>query len=96
MLEEQYDRGCRNPFLYLEAWQMVTEDISLLRRLSGFWVQVFLFAGKRSLLTEELSMRLAYLSGYEKGFPEVFTWPCARLMSSSLQMIRWRQSANIL
>ena len=68
MLEEQYDRGCRNPFLYLEAWQMVTEDISLLRRLSGFWVQVFLFAGKRSLLTEELSMRLAYLSGYEKRF----------------------------
>lgn len=68
MLEEQYDRGCRNPFLYLEAWQMVTKDISLLRRLGDFWVQVFLFAGKKELLTEELSMRLAYLSGYEKQF----------------------------
>lgn len=70
LMEEQYERGSCNPLLYLEAWQMVEKDISLLRRLSGFWVQVFLFAGKRGLLTEELSMRLAYLSGYVKKFSE--------------------------
>lgn len=68
MMEEQFDRGCHSPLLYLEAWQMVEKDISLLRRLSKFWVQVFLFAGKQKILTEELSMRLAYLSGYEKKF----------------------------
>ena len=31
-------------------------------------MQVFCFAGKHGLLTEELVMRLAYLPGYEKKF----------------------------
>lgn len=68
MMEELFERGCRNPFLYLEAWEYVQKDLSLLHRLSRFWIQVFLFAGKEGLLTEELTMRLAYLSGYEKNF----------------------------
>ena len=42
--------------------------MSLLHRLSRFWAQVFLFAGREGLLTEELSMRFSYLSGYEKNF----------------------------
>ena len=67
-MEEQFERGCRSPLLYLEAWQCVCEDMSVLHRLSGFWVQVFLYAGRAGLLTEELVMRFAYLSGYEKNF----------------------------
>lgn len=68
LMEEQFERGCRSPLLYLEAWQCVCGDMSVLHRLSGFWVQVFLYAGRAGLLTEELVMRLAYLSGYEKSF----------------------------
>lgn len=68
MMEEMFDRGCRSPLLYLEAWECISKNISLLHRLDSFWIQVFLFAGKEKLLTEELSMRLAYLSGYEKIF----------------------------
>ncbi|MDC7286708.1 DUF5717 family protein [Blautia schinkii] len=68
MMEEQFERGCRSPLLYLEAWKYICKDMSLLHRLSSFWAQVFLFAGKEGLLTEELSMRFAYLSGYEKSF----------------------------
>ena len=70
MLEEQFEKGCKNPLLYLEAWNYISKDMSLLHRLSRFWVQVFLFAGKRGLLTEELTMRFAYLSGYEKTYNE--------------------------
>ena len=70
MLEEQFERGCKNPLLYLEAWEYISKDMTLLHRLSRFWVQVFLFAGKRELLTEELTMRFAYLSGYEKSYNE--------------------------
>lgn len=70
MMEEQFERGCRSPILYLEAWEYIGRDMSLLHRLSRFWVQVFLFAGKQGLLTEELVMRMAYLSGYEKNFNE--------------------------
>lgn len=66
MMEELFEKGCRSPFLYLEAWNYISKDMSLLHRLSRFWAQVFLFAGENGLLKEELVMRLAYLSGYEK------------------------------
>ncbi|MDO4273024.1 MAG: DUF5717 family protein [Eubacteriales bacterium] len=70
MMEELFERGCRSPLLYLEAWNYISRDMSLLHRLSGFWAQVFLFAGKERLFTEELVMRFAYLSGYEKNFSQ--------------------------
>lgn len=70
LMEELFERGCTSPFLYLEAWNSICADMSLLHRINGFWAQVFLFAGKEQMLTEELVMRLAYLSGYEKAFNE--------------------------
>ena len=69
-MEELCERGCKSPFLYLAAWELVRGDISLLHRLNSFWAQVFLFAARRGLLTKELTMRLAYLSGYEKQYSE--------------------------
>ena len=69
-LEEQFGKGCRSPFLYLEAWKIICKDMTLLHRLNSFWGQVFRFAARRNLLTEELVMRLAYLSGYEKDYNE--------------------------
>lgn len=68
LMEELFERGCRSPLLYLEAWETIAKDMSLLNRIRPFWMQVFLFAGKRGLLTEELSMRFAYLAGYERTF----------------------------
>lgn len=68
MMEEIFEKGCRSPFLYLEAWNYISRDMSLLHRLNKFWAQVFLFAGEKELLTEELVMRFAYLSGYEKEY----------------------------
>ena len=70
VLEEQFGKGCRSPFLYLEAWKIICKDMTLLHRLNSFWGQVFRFAARRNLLTEELVMRLAYLSGYEKDYNE--------------------------
>ena len=70
LMEELFERGCTSPFLYLEAWKSICEDMSLLHRMNRFWAQVFLFAGKEKMLTEELVMRLSYLSGYEKNFNE--------------------------
>lgn len=70
MLEEQFEKGCTSPFLYLEAWKIICRDMTLLHRLNSFWGQVFRFAARKNLLTEELVMRLAYLSGYEKEYNE--------------------------
>ncbi len=71
MMEELFEKGCTNPLLYMEAWKWVSRDMSLFHRISPFWMQVFHYAGRRDLLTEELVMRLAYLSGYEKTFSNV-------------------------
>ena len=68
MMEELYEKGCTSPLLYLEAWNWISRDISNLHKLSPFWMQVFYYAGRKGFLTEELVMRLAYLSGYEKKF----------------------------
>lgn len=70
MMEELFERGCKSPFLYLEAWTRISRDMTLLHRLNGFWAQVFSFAARQELLTEELTMRLAYLSGYERRYNE--------------------------
>lgn len=70
LLEELFERGCRSPLLYAEAWNCVSRELSLLHRLSRFWIQVFLFAARRGRLTDELVMRIAYLSGYEKSYNE--------------------------
>ena len=70
LMEELFERGCTSPFLYLEAWNSICGDMSLLHRMNRFWAQVFLFAGREQMLTEELVMRLSYLSGYEKTFNE--------------------------
>lgn len=68
LLEGLFEKGCTSPLLYAEALHCVSQDITVLRRLSRFWIQVFLFAAKKERLTEELMMRIAYLSGYEKEF----------------------------
>ncbi len=69
-LEDIYYAGCFSPVLYFTAWKMIKKDMTLFRRVSPFFVQVFLFAGRRGLLDPELAMRLSYLSGYEKTFEE--------------------------
>lgn len=68
MMEEQYDYGSRSPLLYLEAFSMVEKDISLLPHLNGFWIQVLLFAGRHGKIGEEMAVRIAYLSSYQKNF----------------------------
>ncbi len=67
-MKQQFDRGCIHPLLYQEAWDKISGDPSLLHRLGGFWAQVFYYAARRGLLTEDLLNRAAYLSSFEKSF----------------------------
>lgn len=70
VMEQQYQIGCRSPLLYLETFRLVQKDINLFTRVNEFWTQVMYFGAKENFLTEEISMRIAYLSGYEKVFNE--------------------------
>lgn len=70
LLEEQYRTGCRSPFLYLMACKLGAEDGSVFRKMNAFTVQVFLFAEKYGILTEEMAFRAVDLAGQMKGFSQ--------------------------
>ena len=69
-LEEQYRIGCRSPFLYLTACRLAAADGSAFRKMNAFTIQVYLFAKKYGILTEEMAFRAIDLAGQMKGFSQ--------------------------
>lgn len=67
-LEEQYRTGSRSPFLYLMACRLGAEDGSVFRKMNHFTVQVYRFAQKYGILTEEMAFRAVDLAGQLKRF----------------------------
>lgn len=67
-MENLYHMGCRSPFLYLEAYQLICKDIGLLKRINEFWSKVLYFVAKKELFTEEIALCTAHLSANEKVF----------------------------
>lgn len=73
MMEQAYELGCRSPFLYLDAWRVLSRQEGLLRKLSPFMIQVLNFARKQKVLRESLLKRAAYLADHLKEFhPAVY------------------------
>ncbi len=77
-MEACYQMGCISPFLYLHAWRLLEQQETLLRRLTPFLLQVLRFAQKQGILTEEILLRAAFLSGHQKDFYE----PLYQLMAA--------------
>ena len=67
-LEECFDAGCTSPFLYLNAWELLSGEEALLRKLSPFLTQVLCFGQKQGMLTTGLLKRAAFLSANEKKY----------------------------
>ena len=67
-MENLYHMGCRSPLLYLEAYDLICQDIGLLKRINGFWTKVLHYIAREDLFTEEIALRAAYLSANEKEF----------------------------
>ena len=80
-LEACFNAGCASPFLYLEAWNILKQEESLLRRLSPFMLQVLCFAQRYQMLTEGLLLRTAFLSGNSKHFSA----PVTRILTSGYE-----------
>ena len=68
LLEEEYRTGCRSPFLYLEACNLGAQDGSVFRKMNSFTLQVYMFAKKYGILTEEMAFRAVDLAGQMKHF----------------------------
>lgn len=68
VMEQLYEYGCTSPFLYLDAYEMLAKEESLLKKLSPFMVQVLSYAAKYEKLTGELTLRIGHLTEYVKNF----------------------------
>jgi len=80
-LENCFYAGCTSPFLYLDAWNLLSREESLLRRLSAFMIQVLHFGLKHGFITEGILQRTAFLSDNEKSFNR----PLYRILSAGYQ-----------
>ncbi len=68
LLKDQFEYGCRSPFLYLEACLLFKKDISLLGRLEEFEHHILIFAIKHGMLDKELAHKTASLALHLKAF----------------------------
>lgn len=70
ILEEQFRLGCSSPVLYIEGWNLLAANPTLLMQLDGFELQVLSYAAKKELLTPEVIEQVIYLSSKQRMYDE--------------------------
>lgn len=68
VLEEHFKLGCTSPVLYIEAWNLVTTNPTLLMKLEEFEIQVLTYAMKKDLIHKDIVDQIVYLSLKQKQF----------------------------
>lgn len=61
VLEEQYERGCSSPIIYIEALLLVNLSPALLIKLGAFERQVLWFGARNEMLSGDVIMQFLYL-----------------------------------
>lgn len=67
-LEEQFNRGCTSPVLYIEALLLIHVNPTLFMKLSEFEIQVMHYAARKEVLTQDMIRQLQCLVPREKEF----------------------------
>ena len=70
ILEEQFRLGCSSPVLYIEGWNLLAANPTLLMQLDGFELQVLSYAAKKELLIPEVIEQVIYLAQKQRMFDE--------------------------
>lgn len=70
VLEEQIRKGCKSPVLYIEAWNLIAANPTLLAQLEEIELQVLLYAAKKELLTPEVIGQIVYLASKHKTYSD--------------------------
>lgn len=71
-MKQWYRKGCRSPFLYLAACQVLEQSPDLLRTMDMFELQSLFFGVRRELIGEALAGKIAALSVQEKEFRRLY------------------------
>lgn len=67
-LEEQFERGCTSPILYIEAVLLVNLNPSLLIKLDAFEKQTLWYGARNEMLGSEVVMQFLYLAAKEREY----------------------------
>lgn len=67
-LEEQYEKGCASPVLYIEALSLLHANPSLLMKLGDFEKQMLLYGAKKEWLGSEIIDQAMYLLGKNREY----------------------------
>lgn len=67
-LQALFESGCGSPFLYLAAAEILCAEPALLHELDAFTMQVLYFAVKRSIITKDAALQVAYLVEHSREF----------------------------
>lgn len=70
VLEEQIRKGCKSPVLYIETWNLIAANPTLLNQLEEFEIQVLLYAARKELLTPEVIGQIVYLASRYKTYSD--------------------------
>ncbi len=70
-LEEQFERGCTSPVIYIEALNLIHANPALLMKLGAFEKQLLLYAAKKEWLSREMVDQAVYLIGKTKEYSAV-------------------------
>ncbi len=70
-LEEQFDRGCYSPVIYIEALALIHTNPALLIKLGDFEKQFLLYGAKQQWLSREVIDQAVYLMGKSREFSYV-------------------------
>ncbi len=68
LIEGMFDRGCTSPIMYIEAYNFFVANPEKLSKLSGFEIQVLLFATKLDIMDPEVEKQLLYLAGKQREY----------------------------
>ncbi|MGN0377139.1 MAG: DUF5717 family protein [Suilimivivens sp.] len=68
VLEEQVKLGCTSPVLYIEAWNLIAVNPTLLMKLEGFEMQVLTYAVKKDLLDARVVEQIVFLALKQKTY----------------------------
>lgn len=68
VLEEQIRKGCKSPVLYIETWNLIAANPTLLNQLEEFELQVLIYAARKELLTPEVIGQIVYLASRHKTY----------------------------
>lgn len=71
-LRQIFKNGCKSPFLYAEGLKLFIRDITLLKKMDSFELQVMFFAAKRELIKHELALRIAGLAEVTKHYHPLY------------------------